>query len=105
MKEQGKSASASTGTPRVRSVRWVFYVGAVMIILVVAGAILLGKGKWFAGTRVETHSAHDHADHNSNPRAAADSSLVSRNRTPPPGPAPDGMVWIPGGTFWIGCEN
>jgi sulfatase modifying factor 1 len=21
----------------------------------------------------------------------------------PPGPAPDGMVWIPGGRFWMGC--
>lgn len=25
--------------------------------------------------------------------------------TPPPGPPPDGMVWIPGGTFWMGCER
>ncbi len=25
--------------------------------------------------------------------------------TPPPGPAPKGMAWIPGGTFWMGCER
>jgi sulfatase modifying factor 1 len=27
------------------------------------------------------------------------------NPADPPGSAPEGMVWIPGGTFWMGCEN
>jgi formylglycine-generating enzyme required for sulfatase activity len=27
------------------------------------------------------------------------------NAAKPPGPAPDGMVWIPGGWFWMGAED
>jgi sulfatase modifying factor 1 len=48
------------------------------------------------------------------PAAAAATSAVHSAGPPPiaqvnagapPGTAPEGMVWIPGGTFWMGCEH
>lgn len=32
-------------------------------------------------------------------------AVVHVDGTPAPQPAPDGMAWVPGGTFWMGCEN
>jgi sulfatase modifying factor 1 len=52
-------------------------------------------------------TAQPHADHPA-PAAAAPArgDVAPRiNTTPAPGPAPDGMAWIPGGTFWMGCEG
>src|SRR5688500_13793655 len=33
------------------------------------------------------------------------SDAVRINTTAAPGAPPKGMVWIPGGTFWMGCED
>jgi sulfatase modifying factor 1 len=52
--------------------------------------------------------AESHATHQTPaPLATADtaSGAARVNTTAAPGPPPRGMTWIPGGTFWMGCEG
>jgi formylglycine-generating enzyme required for sulfatase activity len=46
-----------------------------------------------------THAAHAPSS------VAATSPAPSINSSRPPAAAPAGMVWIPGGTFWMGCGD
>lgn len=39
------------------------------------------------------------------PAAAASAAVPHVDTTPPPGPAPEGMAWVPGGVFWMGCGD
>ncbi|HXW08145.1 MAG TPA: formylglycine-generating enzyme family protein [Vicinamibacterales bacterium] len=51
--------------------------------------------------------AQPHADHAAQAPAApaADRPAPRLNTAPAPEPTPPGMVWIPGGTYWRGCEG
>ena len=58
--------------------------------------------------RSDAVPAESHADHQTPAPVARDNAASDAARiftTPAPAPVPEGMAWIPGGTFWMGCEG
>jgi formylglycine-generating enzyme required for sulfatase activity len=107
MKKQRQSEGAKRDGSSARSDAALLYGLAVALVLAVAIAILIGKSKWFAPPQVDSHSAHHSDSHGSAAKHsdAESAALVSTNSATPPGAAPQDMVWVPGGTFWMGCDD
>jgi len=102
MKGQRQQLRKREPEPPVRSKRWPAYTIAALLILSASLAVLLGKSRLFTA---DPHSAHHSGGapiKQPDPESAAQVSINTRT---PPGAAPDGMVWIPGGTFWMGCDD
>jgi len=81
--------------------------GIALITVAASIAVALFLSKRFAERESDRHSSHHSADHASasTRRDAESAALVTANGTTAPGQAPEGMVWIPGGTFWMGCDD
>jgi formylglycine-generating enzyme len=75
-------------------------VGTASILLVGLGVYAAVGGFQFrSGEKVHAAEVGRH-DSGSDPAAPAFPPCKG-----PPGPAPEGMVWIPGGTFWMGSDD
>jgi formylglycine-generating enzyme required for sulfatase activity len=79
-------------------------VPAIVLLVVLAGT---GCRSDERSPHAQPHAAHaaPEADTAAASSDAARAAAVSINTTAAPAAAPEGMVWIPGGTFWMGCEN
>lgn len=65
-------------------------------------AVAVSAAMWGCRGKPESHAEHGATAASTAKSATA---AVRVNTIAPPGPAPDGMVWIPGGTYWMGCEG
>ncbi|HEY1600084.1 MAG TPA: formylglycine-generating enzyme family protein [Pirellulales bacterium] len=90
------AANAATAAARPRGIAKVF---AGVLLVAVAGAIVYALVTHGKPSLERATVAIDE------PPAKSSVAVPHINDTPPPADAPPGMVWIPGGVFWMGTTD
>jgi len=76
---------------------------ALSIATVTAVVVAAGCRAGSEGGQTGVRPGSDPHQHPSTPEGTLRRPVL--NTTPAPGRAPDGMVWIAGGEFWMGCDT
>jgi formylglycine-generating enzyme required for sulfatase activity len=85
-------------TSKPTSSSWVKIGGIVALAIALLGAIHALTARQQAPNHHAAHATNQQPD-------AASAAKTSINTAAAPGLAPEGMVWVPGGTYWMGCDD
>lgn len=98
MRSVGRRRSQSPSQRQDGSPRrlWLTFGASLAVALTVSFLVL--QNLW--SLRRDDATAQARADH-----VTTETFVPRVNQSGLPGPAPEEMVWIPGGTFWMGCEG
>src|SRR5262245_59056398 len=92
--------------PKSKAALWLqLGVGVILTIAVATMYIFDARENQAASNPQAEHAGHHGGGANGAMAILTSDAPVGVNTAPAPGPAPEGMVWAPGGTFWMGCET